>query len=322
MKPEGLLYFSLKNMKKIACSLAFILLVQSLYILHAQPKAKPKIAFTFDDGSTKDMPNYAYHQWNQLILNHLKKHKVQAAFFVTGSFLKGAKGSHILSSWDRAGHKIANHTFTHPYFHSKKITLDKFKQELLKNDAVIRKYPNFYPYFRFPYLKEGNTLEKRDGFRQFLRAKGYKPGHVTIDASDWYINQRLIKRLKKNPKAAIEGFKQYYIAHLYNRALFYDKLAYQLSKRRISHTLLLHHNLTSALFLDDLIQFFKDKGWEIVDATQAYRDKIYEETPQNLPAGESLIWALAKQSGKFEHLLRYPAEDSRYEKGKMDKLGL
>jgi hypothetical protein len=35
-----------------------------------------------------------------------------------------------------------------------------------------------------------------------------------------------------------------------------------------------------------------------------------------------LIWALAKQSGKFEDQLRYPAEDSQYEKDAMDKKGL
>jgi peptidoglycan-N-acetylglucosamine deacetylase len=39
-----------------------------------------------------------------------------------------------------------------------------------------------------------------------------------------------------------------------------------------------------------------------------------------LPAGESLIWSMARQSGKFD--LRYPAEGDQYEKAKMDSLGL
>ena len=41
-----------------------------------------------------------------------------------------------------------------------------------------------------------------------------------------------------------------------------------------------------------------------------------------LPAGESLIWALAKESNKFDRSLRYPGEDGDYEKPKMDALGL
>jgi hypothetical protein len=67
---------------------------------------------------------------------------------------------------------------------------------------------------------------------------------------------------------------------------------------------------------------FKDKGWNIIDAEEAFKDPIFQSQPTNIPAGESLIWALAKESGKFEDILRFPAEDSRYEKDKMDKLGL
>lgn len=90
----------------------------------------------------------------------------------------------------------------------------------------------------------------------------------------------------------------------------------------INHIILLHLNLAAALFLDDLIQHFEKNGWEVMDADKAYKDKIYTEVPNTIPAGESLIWALAKASGRFENVLRYPAEDSEYEKPKMDKLGL
>lgn len=285
-------------------------------------KDKPKISFTFDDGSTKDFPNYPLEKWNKLILQHLQEHKVKAVLFATGSFLSGERGTYVLSSWNDAGHNIANHSFTHPNFNSKKTTLEDFKRELLHNDSVIRRYSHYYPLFRFPYLKEGDTREKRDGFRKFLRECGYKIGHVTIDASDWYIDSRLVRRLRKDSALDISGFRQFYLDHLYARASYYDSLAFQLTKRRINHSLLLHHNVASALFLGDIIQFFKDKGWEVIDADKAYTDSIFELEPETLPAGESLIWALAKQTGKFDHLLRYPAEDSQYEKPTMDALGL
>ena len=228
----------------------------------------------------------------------------------------------MLSSWSNAGHKIGNHTYSHPYYNSKKVSLETFKAELLKNDSVIRDYSNYYRCFRYPFLKEGNTIVKRDGFRQFLREQNYSIGYVTIDASDWYINSRLIKLLREKPKTDISGFRDFYIQHIYERALFYDDLATKLTGRKIKHNLLLHHNLTSALFLDDLIEFFKTKGWKIMDADEAFKDKIYSSEPDILPAGESLIWALAKESGKYDHMLRYPGEDSKYEKSKMDSLDL
>jgi hypothetical protein len=45
---------------------------------------------------------------------------------------------------------------------------------------------------------------------------------------------------------------------------------------------------------------------------------VYDRQPKTLPAGETLIWALAKESGKFEKELRYPGEDDIYENPRMD----
>jgi hypothetical protein len=75
-------------------------------------------------------------------------------------------------------------------------------------------------------------------------------------------------------------------------------------------------------YLDDLITMFVAKGWDPVDADWAYQDPVYDRQPQILPAGESLIWALAKESGKFDRELRYPGEDDVYENPKMDALRL
>lgn len=283
---------------------------------------KPKISFTFDDGATDDIGDLKLEIWNQLLLDNLKKHNLRAILFSAGYNKENEKGKYVLSSWNDAGHLIANHTYSHPNFNRKAISLERFESELTQNDTIIDNYSNYRRYFRFPYLKEGNTIEKVNGFRQFLKQKGYRNGHVTIDASDWYIDSRLVKRLRENPKADISGFRDYYKDHLFNRALFYDSIAYQLTGRRIHHVLLLHHNLAAALFLDDLIKYFEENGWEVMDADKAYQDKIYDEVPDTVPAGESLIWTLAKKSGKFEKVLRYPAEDSEYEKPLMDKLGL
>jgi peptidoglycan/xylan/chitin deacetylase (PgdA/CDA1 family) len=308
----------------------FLLLSICSLLLSSQPKtqshteedSKPKIAFTFDDGSISDFGGYKLETWNQRLLDNLSKHKLKAILFSAGANKSTEKGKYVLSSWNKAGHFIANHTMSHVNFNSKNTSLEAFKLELSRNDGIIKQYSNYLPYFRFPYLKEGDTKEKVDGFRAFMSQKGYKNGHVSIDASDWYIHGRLVKRLQENPKADISGFREYYKNHLLNRAQYYDSLAYQLTNRRINHVLLLHHNLAASLFLDDLIQHFKANGWEVIDADKAYEDQIYNEVPSTIPAGESLIWALAKQSGRFEKVLRYPAEDGEYEKVRMDKLGL
>lgn len=284
--------------------------------------AQPYVGFTFDDGTTTDMPGYPFEVWNNMILNHLDDAGVKAIFFVKGSNKTDAKGQFLLKSWNDRGQRIANHTFSHPNYNAEDETFEKFKNELLQNDSIINQLSNYIKLFRFPYLNEGNTREKVDQFREFMKTQGYRNGSVTIDASDWYINGRLLQRLKENPGADIEGYRSFYLEHLYNRATFYENLASKLTGRHIHHIILLHHNLTSALFLGDLIKMFREKGWTVVNAEDAYKDEIFKSEPTYIPAGESLIWALAKETGKYDSILRYPGEDGDYEKDRMDKLGL
>lgn len=300
----------------------FKLIVTLILFWVFQVSAQPTLSFTFDDGITSDMPGYPFEQWNKMILDHLDHARIKAVFFVNGENKTDAKGQFLLKSWNNRGHRIGNHTYTHPNYNDKDETFEKYRDELLRTDSVINQLSNYIRLFRFTYLKEGDTREKVDLFRAFLKDQGYRNGYVTIDASDWYINSRLLQRLKENPKADISGFRSFYLEHLYDRAMYYEDLAVQLTGRHIRHTLLLHHNLTSALFLGDLIHMFKDKGWQIVNAEDAYKDEIFKSNPTNVPAGESLIWALAKESGKFDAVLRYPAEDGDYEKDRMDQLGL
>ena len=57
---------------------------------------------------------------------------------------------------------------------------------------------------------------------------------------------------------------------------------------------------------------FRSKGWGVIDAEEAFSDQVFSRQPDTAPAGQSLIWALAKETGKFEARLRYPGEDDVY----------
>ena len=271
------------------------------------------ISFTFDD------PSADTEERDNGILETLSKYNLQAALFVCGMRVNNADGKILLNKWDSSGHLICNHSYSHSYFHSKKISLQDFESDFLRGDSLINTYKNYTKLFRYPYLKEGNTKEKRDGIREFLASLGYKNGYVTIDASDWYIDGRMKDTLKNNPNADITPYKQFYLDHIYNRAMFYDSLGVLLAGRHIRHTLLLHHNLINSMFLDDLVNMFRQNGWELVNASDAFNDPVSTIIPDILPAGESLIWAMAKESGKYDEILRYPGEDGEYEKEKLDE---
>lgn len=283
-------------------------------------RSSPQVSITLDDFNWFDIPQLSASARNRAMLDSLKSHSVKAAVFVCGKFVDNETGAKLLSDWDGEGHLIGNHSYSHLHYHN--VTFERFSEDLLRGEAIINRQRQFKKLFRFPFLKEGDTAEKRDRMRAFLKTNGYRNGHVTIDASDWYVDTRLRERLKREPDADLKPYRDFYLQHIWERSLYYEELARRVLGRSVRHTLLLHHNVLNGLFLGDLLEMYKKKGWRLIDAEEAFRDSVFNSSPNTLPAGESLIWALAKETGKFEKLLRYPGEDSRYEKERMDKLKL
>jgi peptidoglycan/xylan/chitin deacetylase (PgdA/CDA1 family) len=283
----------------------------------------PQVAITIDDLAKHANPKLTGEGMTRALISALKAHSdLKAAVFVAGRNVDNDEGKQMLTAWNQAGQLLGNHTYSHRNLNAAESRAEDFAQDILRCEAIIKQYPRFTKLFRFPMLKEGDTREKRDAIRAFLKVHGYRIGHVTIDASDWYVDERMRARLEKNPKADVTPYRSYYLDHIWERTLYYDDLTRKVLGRRVKHTLLIHHNLLNAFFLGDLLRMFERKGWKLIEAEQAFGDPVFSATPNIVPAGESVIWALAKETGKFDKLLRYPGEDSEYEKRKMDRLGL
>ena len=258
---------------------------------------------------------------SEAILASLRAHEnLKAVAFICGRQVDSEVGKHILQAWNDAGRSIGNHTYSHWYYHKRGV--EEFEADILRCEELIKTYSHFTKLFRFPMLKEGDTVERRDKLRAFLKGRGYRMGYVTIDASDWYVDERLRARLKQGSKADLTDYRKFYLGHIWERALYYDGLSRRALGRSVKHTLLIHHNILNKLFLGDLLTMFEHKGWKLIDAPDAYTDAVCDAEPKILPAGESILLAIAKETRKFDKDLRYPGEDSEYEKPKMDKLGL
>lgn len=286
-------------------------------------KDRPQVAITMDDFNWNKSVKLNPPERNRAILSALKSHgDLKAALFVVGRNVENETGQALLSEWNKAGHVIGNHSYSHKELNSPKVTAEVFNADILKGEEMLRSFSRFQKSFRFPYLSEGETAAKRDAVRTFLKQNGYRTGHVTIDASDWAVEDRLSARLTKEPAADLKPYRDFYLNHMWERSLYYDGLSQKVLGRSVKHTILIHYNLLNALFLGDLLDMFKTRGWKLIDAADAFTDPVFLSEPKIVPAGQSLVWALAKEAGKFDKLLRYPGEDSTYEKTKMDKLGL
>ena len=276
------------------------------------------IALTFDDGpNMTDNIGLSAAEKNAAILEQLARANLKSFLFVT-RVDNDSKRNDLIRQWGQRGHLVGNHTATHPDLDQ--VSLAAYQQDFLICDRAIREVPGYTRRFRFPFLKEGNTREKRDGMRAFLDSNAYKPAPVSVDTSDWYYSERLSDRLRVNPKADRMPYRDAYLHHLDDRTNYYDGLARTVLGRSVAHVMLLHHNLINALFLSDVIAMLRAKGWKLIDAEVAFQDAVYEARPDVIPAGESIIWALARQKGIAD--LRYPGEDDVYEKPLLDRLRL
>ncbi len=298
-------------------------LLAAAALVAASAAQAQSVAITIDDGpNTDNTPRMSAQERNQALLDALAKHRVQAALFVTSGFgANTQQGLPLLQAWSKAGHAIGNHTVTHPDL--EKVPLADYQRQVMECDRLISTQPGYQKWLRFTYLREGNTPEKIDGMRKFLREHDYRNAHVSLDTSDWRLNEKLEQVLKKDPNADVSAIRTAYLAHIKQRAVAYRELSQQLQGRDISQVMLLHHNLINALWLDDALTQFEQMGWKIISPAEAFADPVYKLEPVRKAAGQSLLLSLGRTLGLGlmpggERLV----DDGDYEIAELAKKGL
>ena len=304
-------------MRLLALLLLAVALAPASPTLAAEPAHS--IAFTFDDG-LDPAADPAAERWNADILAALARAGVKAMLFPAGRTGGTTGGLALTRAWGDSGHAIGNHTFSHRSLGSARMTVDAFAADVMRGDSLFRGLPGFTPMLRFPYLKEGETAEKRDAFRAWMRAHGYRPAPVSVDASDWWYSARWRELERAGRVADLPRLRDAYVAHLWDRACYYDSLARAVLGRSPRHVLLLHTNAINAACLGDVIAHFRARGWNVIAPAEAFADTLYASEPAAVPAGESIVWSHARAAGAKG--LRYPAEDGEYEAPRLARLGL
>ncbi|MEI9905789.1 MAG: polysaccharide deacetylase family protein [Asticcacaulis sp.] len=280
----------------------------------------PGIAITVDDFNLADDGMMSGEARDDRIRQALSDHGVKGAGFVAGKYIDADVAPRVLNAWSVGGHVLGNHTFSHSYYSGSDPA--GYMADILRCEALLTPYAGFRKLFRYPFLAEGKTAEGRDALRQLLSKHGYRIGHVTIDTSDWFYAGRLNARLKTDSKADIAPYRQAWLDHIWDRATYYDSLAQDVFGHSLDHTLLLHHNVTTGLFLGDGLEMFKARGWRLVDAAVAFAQPEFQREYKTLPSGRAWYGPRPRRAGRYDGKLRYPGEDEPYEAPKADALGL
>lgn len=291
--------------------------------LFRKASGSPQVALSIDDLRMRDYPACSRNEVTDRILEALAAvGNLRVIYYVIGQNLEREGGRHAIEAIDAAGHLIGNHTYSHPDYHSSTIDFETFSADFLRCDQAISGFRGYTKRFRAPMLHRGNTKEKRDSLRELLAAQGYQPGYCSIDNYDWYIDRWLEQLLHQAPQRDIAPLRDYYLRHLTELSQFNYENAIRVFDRPIPHVLLLHHNLTTALFLPDLIAAYRDMGWELIAPEVAYADPAYSRQPDIVPDHNSLVFAAGREKGISGRELVHPAEDDEYIDQELEKLSL
>jgi hypothetical protein len=262
------------------------------HLLLAPLARSRRIALTIDDFNPGALGVDDVGAANQRFLDELDRAGLEVCAFVIGGVNQSAERRAHLEAWSAAGHRIANHTWSHRNYNNPAIAGPEFAADVARAHTFVSTFRTFTPLLRFPMLKEGETVAKRDHMRSWMRVEGYRNGHVAIDACDWLYSQYFLRA----GRAA--KFRAPYLNHLERMADFSVGLSARLGLDA-PLTLLLHYNAINLAYLPDLIAHFRNLGWQWVPASRAFADPLYQREPSRLPAGESLLWAL--DGGRERH---------------------
>lgn len=274
--------------------------------------AAKRIAFSFDDVPRHAGAFYTPDERSKRLLSVLNSARVkQAAFFVTpGNLAKkdGQNGEARIAAYVRAGHVIANHSFSHKWL--SRTSAADYLADVDRAAAWLKGRPGYRPWYRYPFLDEGRRdLTKRAEVRAGLAARGLTNGYVTIDNYDWHLDALASKAKREGRDIDMAALRQLYVETLVGAADFYDRIARDALKRQPIQVLLLHETDLNAMFVADVVAGLRKAGWAIVPIDQAYRDPIAAREPNGWFTNGGRVAALAQDAGRVPKDLIEPRTD-------------
>lgn len=271
------------------------------------------IALTFDDATKGDGAFFTGTERTARLIDALSTAGVgEAMFFVTTRNVErvSGNGAERIAAYAHAGHTLGNHSHSHQWLH--RTPTSEYVADIDLAIDHLQQYENLTNYYRFPFLDEGRSLEKRNAVRHALAGRGLKNGYVTVDTYDWYIDGLAKKASETGVQFEMDRLRDLYVDVIVSSTEFYDAMAQSVLGRSPRHVLLLHENDMAALFIGDLIAALRERGFQIIAATDAFEDPIADREPDTLFLGQGRIAALAHEAGLASSELVSPTEDEDY----------
>lgn len=269
-------------------------------------KRHPVVALTFDDMPAagglhidETRVEIVTRLIGELHANHLKG----IYGFVNGTGIDDDTDlQQALHLWLAAGMNIGNHTFTHPALDD--TTAEAYIHDIAANEPTLRQYDpsGDWHWFRYPYLEEGNTVEKREAVRGWLFRNGYRVAQVTLNFQDDDWDDPYGRCLAKHDQAGIDWLKQSYMENAAEFIHLGREEQIVAFGHEVPNVLLLHETDFTTLMLPSLIELLHSQGFRFAPIAKIERNPVYALDPAAPnPGGGSIT----NQVLDVRHL-RYP----------------
>jgi peptidoglycan/xylan/chitin deacetylase (PgdA/CDA1 family) len=252
-------------------------------VLCAVPSVSQQIAFTFDDlPAHGDLPpGQTRLEVAQSIVKTLHDQHMPPVYgFINAVKLeKDPEDIAVLKAWRAGGNPLGNHAYSHPSLNEQ--TPEQFESDIAKNEPILSNLMagQDWHWFRYPFLWEGDTLEKRHEVRAYLQKNGYQIAQVSLDFEDYLWNAPYARCVARKDDKAIEGLRASYLAPADQYITVYRDLTHTLYGRDIPYVLLMHIGAFDAKMLPELLDLFRKRGFTFTTLSEAMKDPVYKEDP-------------------------------------------
>jgi uncharacterized protein (TIGR02246 family) len=278
---------------RILCLLA--LLLPASVAAPAEPQAPRPVLVTVDDLPIAGGFNPAPEERKRItrgLLDALARHKIHAVALVTWANVKDPSDLDLLRMWVDAGHELGNHTWNHLSYSATdpEPYVADVERARARLEEFLKPLGRTSRFFRFPYLREGDTPAKLDAMRAYLHESGQTNLPVTIDNDDWAYAQPWV-----DARRAGDRKRQAQVAGEYHenlRAAFRDQEARgdRLFGRPLPQILLVHANEIGSAQWPALFAWLLGTGHVFADADHVLADPAFREPHRFVGEYGSGLW--------------------------------
>lgn len=213
------------------------------------------------------------------LLDVLRKHEVPALGFVTWGNVIAPSDRELLKLWLDAGHELGNHTYNHLSYTRTGIQeyVDDAEKARKEIAALVGERGRKVRFFRFPFLREGDTEAKLDAMRAYLAESGQRTVPVTLDTQDWSYEEPWVEARRKGDERAMARVAEEYHEALHLEVRSHEAVGDELFGRPVPQILLLHANEIGAAQWDRLFTWLKGRGYRFATADEVLADPVFSE---------------------------------------------